>query len=354
MERFTCDTRIAAGPGALTALEELRGQRLLIVTDSLHVSDGTVERAAAAAKAPVVEILDRVAPQPTAELVAAGRARIRAAQPDVILALGDGDVMDWAKAMHYFSGGERKLVTVPTVSGSGAEVMPRVVMRHGNQRKPVESPRLAPSLTILDGQLLEELLPGQAAEGGFAGLSLAVEGFTAARGGLFSQTMAAEAFSILYAALPLSFRGDKGMRQRIHTASAMAAVSACSSGQGLCRALAESLEARFPVSMGRLQAVLLPAVIECNGYTTSQTYTRLARAAGLPGGTEQLCRGLCRLRRDLKLPANLAQAGVERSRLWQETEGIVEDTLKNTACRDNPMQVEDFMVRRLLEKVAGR
>lgn len=353
IEFFDWGTRIVSGPGAVAALGEWNAERLLVVADSLYVSNGMAEQTVQAINAKNVEILDRVSPQPTAELVAAGMARLRAVQPDVIVALGDGDVLDWAKAMAYFAGTSAKVAAVPTAPSSGAEVMPFVTIRHGRQRRQIRHPRLIPDMVVLDGSLLEPLPRELLAQNGFEALRQALEGFTACRGGLITETLTAEAFSVLYAALPTAVvQGSQ--RQKIHTASTMGALGASQAGQGLCLAMAESLNTRFPVSQGRLSGILLPAVVACNAYVAGEKYTRLSRAAGMSGGPDQLHRGLCRLRRNLKLPETLAQAGVEPKQLWAEMDGIVDDTLASAWCKDNPMTVEDFMVRRILEQVTGR
>ena len=64
--------------------------------------------------------------------------------------------------------------------------------------------------------------------------------------------------------------------------------------------------------------------------------------------------GLLRLRRELNLPETLAQAGVDPRAVWRNMETIVRATLADPCCGTNPMAVEDFVVRRILEEVTGR
>ena len=64
--------------------------------------------------------------------------------------------------------------------------------------------------------------------------------------------------------------------------------------------------------------------------------------------------GLIRLRRELNLPETLVQAGVDPRSLWRNVEEIVKATLSDPCCQSNPMPVEDFLVRRILEEVTGR
>ena len=104
LERFYCGTAVAAGFGAVSVLGELGSKRLLVVSDPFFYENGTAPRLAKASGAEQVEFFYEVKPDPSVELAAAGTARIKAFQPDVVVALGGGSAMDLAKAMVYFSG----------------------------------------------------------------------------------------------------------------------------------------------------------------------------------------------------------------------------------------------------------
>ena len=110
---------------------------------------------------------------------------------------------------------------------------------------------------------------------------------------------------------------------------------------------------------GRLNAILLPSVIATNAHVAGAKYAELAREAGLGGSADTIAvrnlrNSLIRLRRELKLPETLAQAGVEPRQVWSSTGEIVQAVLEDPCCKTNPMQVEDFLVRRILEEVTGR
>ena len=88
-------------------------------------------------------------------------------------------------------------------------------------------------------------------------------------------------------------------------------------------------------------------------------YAELARAAGMGGSADTIAlrnlkNGLIRLRRELNLPETLAQAGVDPRAVWRSAGDIVKATLADPCCQTNPMAVEDFLVRRILEEVTGR
>ena len=123
--------------------------------------------------------------------------------------------------------------------------------------------------------------------------------------------------------------------------------------------MAHSLGGMFHVPHGRLNAILLPAIITCNGTAAGKKYAELARAAGMGGSAETIAlrnlrNCLIRLRRELGLPETLAQAGASTRQVWSSAGQIVKATLEDPCCSSNPVAVDDFMVRRILEAVTGR
>lgn len=359
MEKFSCKTEIISGPGAVSALGELGCKRLFLVTDPFFMKNGTAQRIAQAAKAMEVEIFDKVQPDPSVELAAEGTARLKAFGPDLLVALGGGSAMDCAKAMAYFAKGDCRLAAIPTTSGSGSEVTDFAILTHNKVKHPLVDPRLRPDYAILDSDLLQELPKGLIAEAGFDVLCHAVEAYGAKNAGTVTDLYAREAFSSAYAALPASYAGNQTVRLKIHLAATMAGLAFTQAGLGLCHAMAHSLGGLFHVPHGRLNAILLPSVISCNAYGAGKKYAELARAAGMGGSAETIAirnlkNGLIRLRRELNLPETLVQAGVDPRAVWRNVDEIVKAALADPCCATNPIPVEDFLVRRVLEEVTGR
>ena len=359
MEEFSCKTRIISGSGTVSALGTLRAKRLFLVTDPYFMRNGMAQQVAEAAKCPQVEIFDKVQPDPTVELAAEGTARLRAFQPDLLVALGGGSAMDCAKAMAYFGKGEYRLVAIPTTSGSGSEVTDFAILTHNKVKHPLVDKRLRPDVAILDSDLLQELPRGLIAEAGFDVLCHAVEAYGAKNAGTVTDLYARDAFSSAYAVLPASYAGRKDVRLKVHLAATMAGMAFTQAGLGLCHAMAHSLGGMFHIAHGRLNAILLPSIISCNAHVAGRKYAELARAAGMGGSADTIAvrnlrNGLLRLRRELNLPETLVQAGVDPRNLWRCVNEIVEATLADPCCTTNPMPVEGFLVRRILEEVTGR
>ena len=359
MEVFSCKTKIISGAGAISALGDMGAKRLFLVTDPFFYKNGTADRVAQAAGAERTEIFHDVKPDPTVELAAEGTARLRAFEADLIVALGGGSAMDCAKAMAFFSKGDATLIAIPTTSGSGSEVTDFAILTHNKVKHPLVDKRLRPDAAILDSDLLVELPPSLVADSGFDVLTHAVEAYVATGAGVFTDALAREAFRGAYGALPASFAGHQEVRLRIHQAATMAGMAFTQAGLGLCHAMAHSLGGLFHVPHGRLNAILLPSIVTTNAHVAGKKYADLARAAGIGGSADTIAvrnlrSSLIRLRRELKLPETLAQAGVDPRNVWSSTQEIVDATLADPCCKTNPMPVEDFLVRRILEEVTGR
>ena len=359
MNTFECPTRIVSGEGALSYMQKLDAKCLLVVTDPFFAKNGTAERVCQLSGAEKTEIFSQVAPDPTVTLAAQGAAVVRQLQPDTVVALGGGSAMDCAKAMVYFSGVDARLVAVPTTSGSGSEVTDFAVLTHEGVKHPLVDGKLRPHTAILDSSLLSSLPKGLIADTGFDVLSHALEAFVATGADAITDALAQAAFCTAFAQLPASYSGNTGVRLRLHMASCMAGMAFTQAGLGLCHAISHSLGGVFHVPHGRLNAILLPAVVGMNSTVAGDRYANLAARAGLGGSAKTLAvkglqNGLVRLRRELGLPATLSQAGITPQALYREMPRIVEAALADPCCATNPLPVKDYTVRRVLEEVAGR
>lgn len=359
MREFESGTKILSGTGAVSALKGLGFQRLLLVTDPFFAKNGTARAVAEASGAENIQIFDRVQPDPSVTLAAEGTAVVREFLPDAIVALGGGSAMDCAKAMAYFGGANASFVAIPTTSGSGSEVTDFAILTHGSVKYPLVDRRLRPDIAILDDALLADLPPSLVADGGFDVLTHALEAFVATNAGMFTDALAKEAFCRTFSDLPASFFGDKSVRLSIHQAATMAGMAFTQAGLGICHALAHSLGGMFHLPHGRLNAILLPAVIAANADAAGEKYAAIARAAGLGGSADTMAvrnlrNALIRLRRELRLPQNLAQAGIDLLKLQKNKKEIVSAALADPCCATNPAPADEAILHAIVEEVTGR
>ena len=358
MQRFICKTQIISGPGSLSALAELHIQRLLIVADPFFFENGTANHIAHISGAQKTEVFHKVSPDPSVALAAEGTRLVLAFQPDTILALGGGSAMDCAKAMAFFFGDPVRLIAVPTTSGSGSEVTNFAILTHDGVKHPLVDEALRPDLAILDSDLLTALPQTLIADGGFDLISHALEAFVATDASPLSAALAADALTTALSQLPKSFAGDQTARLPVHTAATMAGMAFSAAGLGLCHAISHALGGEFHTPHGRLNAILLPAVLEVNEEKALRRYAALSRRLGLSSGADAMAlralkNALLRLRRELRLPETLSEAGIPMTQLRRKQEAIVAAALADPCCATNPVKPEAHHIRQILHQVMG-
>ena len=354
---FYCPTAIHTGPAG-RVLQTLGARRLLLVADPYFAENGVARQLLADSGAEETALFSDISPDPSVELAARGTAVLREFLPDTVAALGGGSAIDCAKAMVYFSGRQIRFAAIPTTSGSGSEVTDFSILTHGGVKHPLVDEKLRPDVAILDGELLKKLPKKLIADTGFDLLSHGLEAFVATGAGAFTDALAKDAFCTGLSCLQRSWQGDLTVRPELHQASCMAGMAFSGAGLGLCHAMSHSLGGLFHVSHGRLNAVLLPAVLEANTPAAGKKYAQLARCAGLSGAADTLAvrnlkSALCRLRRTLELPATLAEAGVDLTVLRQKREELTAAVLADPCCGTNPVPVTEELVGRVLQEVQG-
>lgn len=357
MNEFSCKTKIIMGRGVTSVIGKEKFQHLLVVSDPFFSRNGWAQRLGAEAGS--YTIFDKVSPDPSVALVAEGAALARQIQPDGILALGGGSALDCAKAIAYFSDPNIPLIAIPTTSGSGSEVTDFAILTHNGVKYPLVDRKLRPKMAILEEALLDQMPSSLIADSGFDVLAHALESWVGKNATAFTDALAQEAFRTVYTLLDASFAGDKHVRLSVHIASDMAGLAFTQAGLGLCHALSHSLGGRFHIPHGRLNAILLPAVIECNAEYAGAKYALLARRTDLGGSSDAMAlrnlkNALVRLRNQLKLPGTLAQAGVSPETTRGESEEIVAAAIADPCCATNPVPVTKDRVYRVLQEVTGR
>ena len=358
MQVFSCKTTIYTGRGSLAKLKDLVQGKLLIVADPYFMESGVAEEIARLSGAEEVSYFGKVKPDPEVSLAAEGAALVRSFQPQCIVALGGGSAMDCAKAMLYFSAVEAKLIAVPTTSGSGSEVTDFAILTHNGVKHPLVDDKLIPQVAILDGDLLQKLPASLIADSGFDVLAHALEALVAKNASAITDALATDGFCGAFTHLLTSFHGNTSVRQCIHDASMMAGISFSQAGLGLCHGASHALGGMFHVPHGRLNAILLPSVVSINATLVAPKYAALSRNAGLGGtvdamGVRNLKNALIRLRRELKLPATLQEAGVSPALVRQNREKLCDSILQDPCCATNPVPVTRQVVCELLEQVTG-
>ena len=363
MEQFYLKPRIYTGPDSLDALETLNGERVLVVTDPFW-SKGGVSQVVKKLSGQV-RLFDQVTGEPDTEMTAKGVAVFQEFRPEAMVALGGGSVLDCAKAIRKFSlpeGSSIPLWAIPTTAGTGSEVTSFAVINDRGTKIPLVEDGLLPEGAILNADFLKTL-PGKAvADTGMDALSHGLEAFVSKGSNPFADSLAEGAVALIWHNLPQAAEGSQEARGTMLTASCMAGAAFNSASLGICHSLAHALGGRFHIPHGRLNGVLLPAVVRYNaGLDSSMTpaaerYAQLAKTCGLTGsggraGVFALLRGLNRLREKLGLPQTLTEAGVSSQEVREAIPALARAALEDVCTVTNPRPVTAGDLERLLKEV---
>ena len=345
---FCVSTRLVCGKDALSALGEYRGQKALLVTDPYFMKNGTAQQLLGSFSSDS-RCFSEITAEPTVELAAKGAKLLQELNPRLLLALGGGSAMDCAKGMLAASGLCPIFIAIPTTSGTGSEVTSFTILSHDGIKKVLVEKSLRPQIAILDDSLLAEMPPSVIADSGMDTLSHAIEAAAAKNASPFSNALAVSALRSVLRLLPLSFRGDRSVRGELHCAACMAGLAFDHAGLGACHALSHALGGRYHLPHGKLNAILLPAVLEYNRETHPELYTSLGAACSL-SSSRGLIFAIRRLRQELRLPQSLSAAGLSRQTVIEDLPRLCATAMADPCSLQNPRTPSEGDYAALLRK----
>jgi alcohol dehydrogenase class IV len=377
---FFNSPEIAFGEEALSYLERLEGTRAFIVTDEVIVRLGHAARVEQLLRGAGFQVAtyDKVEPNPSLETVRAGAAAMTEFQPDWIVGVGGGSVIDAAKGMWILY--ERpdmdpeginpievlhlrrkaRLVAIPTTSGTGSDATWAVVLTNVAERRKLGlgSREALPDIAIVDPSFVMAMPPRLTADTGMDALTHAVEGYTCSFRNDFSDGLCLKAAELVFQFLPRAYADgrDAEARTKMHCAASIAGLGFGNSMASLAHGLGHSLGAVFHVAHGLAVGLFLPYVIEfcVRGEPGTTRYGELARHLGLPGTTEPdaasgLAEAIRALQRKLDEPTTLAGCGIAESDLEAQMRLLVSNCGNDSSTVTSTRIPDDLETQRLYE-----
>ncbi|MEH7549394.1 MULTISPECIES: bifunctional acetaldehyde-CoA/alcohol dehydrogenase [Bacillaceae] len=334
------------------------------------------------------EIYSNIEQEPSVETVMDGAERMRKFQPDCIIALGGGSVMDAAKAMwlfyehpdtdfrsltqKFFDPTKRvvkfpvlrtkaKFVAIPTTSGTGSEVTAFSVItdKKANIKYPLADFQLTPDVAIVDPQFVMTVPNHITADTGMDVLTHAIESYVSVLANDFTDGLALKAIQLVFQYLPRAYRdgGDEIAREKMHNASTIAGMAFANSFLGINHSLSHVLGAEFNISHGRANAILLPHVIRYNAekpnkfmtypkyehFIADERYAEIARMLGLPASTteegiESLIKAVVDLAKELDISMSVQANGVNKEEFESKLAELAERAFDDQDTIANPKQ----------------
>lgn len=229
-------------------------------------------------------------------------------RPDCVIGVGGGSVLDCAKLLAaltgnsqqleeivgigFLNGRSRKLICVPTTSGTGSEMSPNAILLNEatSAKSGIISPFLVPDACYIDPALTVSLPARLTAETGMDALSHCIEAYTNKFAHPTVDTYALRGIALIAENLQRACENGQDLEAR-------SALSMGSIYGGLClgpvntsavHALSYGLGGKFHVPHGLANAILMPEVLRFNLSASPKRHADVARALGVTiEGTDQ-------------------------------------------------------------------
>jgi acetaldehyde dehydrogenase/alcohol dehydrogenase len=369
--------------GAIESLRQAAARQVVVVTDSNNEQRGVAEMVRNHLGDAPVHVFSGVMPEPDESVIRSGVEALERVNPDLIVAIGGGSVLDAAKAMRLFYENPRltlqelalpfldprkrvakypqaqhrvRLIAMPTTAGTGSEVSPASVVTSGNRKVTLVDYTLVPDTAIVDPTLTVSMPPSITADTGIDALTHAIEAAVSIFASPYSDAFCVQSARLIFQALPSAYAdgSDLDARTSMANAATLAGLAFSNAFVGVNHALAHAVGGEFKLPHGRANAVFLPHVIRYNmslpakfmpapGYTAYVAPAKYAQLGWvLFGGRsdEERCgRLLAKLEEmldALHMPRTLREAGIPEDAFIPALPGLARAAFSDPSIRTNP------------------
>lgn len=392
MEIFRIPTQICSGRGALRSIGSIKGKKAVICIGCSHMKESQLlNKVILLLKKSGIEtsIVEGIKTESTIEQISKHVKQIKEAEPDWIIAIGGGSVVDTAKALWILyenpdiniieeyeklqnaSVGEKaRLCVIPTTCGSGSEMTAVLVLKEQKSgvKLPIYNQNVRPDLVILDSAFVKTLPCQIIAQTGMDAFTHAMEAYTSIYATTFTDAMAEKALKLIYENILLAYQLDEKAIAKLQEASALAGIAMANASLGVCHAIAHKIADCFggiSLPHGYINGMLLPNVIEINSrdQRASEKYAQVAELLHL-GGTDEKekIRNLVYAIRCINKKLQFAESIFEYIqnetdvKMFKYTETELEEKLSkiilqvfSDPCIDsNPLKMEELDIKKLI------
>lgn len=375
MEKIKLPTTLWVGNDALSGLAEIKDKKVFIVCDPFIVDSGVIDQITAPLAGNQCHIFSDIIPDPPIDKVISGIRQMTEFGAEIIVAVGGGSAIDAAKAMKYF--GSRTtgvaiscFIAVPTTSGTGSEVtnFSVITLPDSGAKFPLVTDEIQPNIAILDTNLVMSVPPKVTADTGMDVLTHVIEAYVSKNANDVADAFCEKVVKLVFTYLERAYKdgSDAEAREKMHIASCVAGMAFNLTNLGLNHGIAHAAGARLHVPHGRMNAILLPEVIEYNAdladYKNGQNYVaqRYAALNNCLGnvtnnprmGTQSFVRAIRQLRKKLNMPATLSEYGLSNEELQAHIEEIASGALKDGTTQANPKMPTEADVIAIIKAVS--
>ncbi|MBM7587652.1 alcohol dehydrogenase class IV [Bacillus pakistanensis] len=367
MNRFTIPRDIYFGENSLDKLKELEGKKAALVIGGGSIKKtGNLERIQGLLLEGGIEnrVIEGINTEPTVQMVKEGVDILNNFEPDWVIGIGGGSVMDAAKAMWLFYEHpaltfeeaakpftlpklrtKAKYAGIPTTSGSAAEISNLSVItdERTNIKYPLADFELTPDIAIIDPVMVESMPKHITAYTGMDAFTHCVEAYVAKSRTVFTDALAIEGAAIIKNNLEDSYNGDQEARNEIHNAQAMAGMAFANAVLGNVHSLAHKSGPTFDIPHGCANAIYLPYVIQFNRTVVADRFATIAKRLGLAGNTndelvDALVSYIRNLNTEMNVPNSLQEFGVTEEIFNKHVDDMAKNAVTDPCTGTNPRE----------------
>ena len=313
-----------------------------------------------------VEVWPGCQPEAPMEIVAECGKAIKVFEPDLIMAVGGGSVMDSAKAAWILY--ERPDITdlgmispldklnlrqkallaaVPTTAGTGSECTGAAVLHDtaAHRKIPIAHIELLPDFAILVPEFTMSMPPKLTAGTGLDVLAHAMDAVTTPAGNELTGPLALSAIEMAFQWLPRAYKNgrDREARHRMLLAASIAGVAFGMSGCHLTHSFGHSLGAVFSLHHGLAVGFFIPHTLQfCSKVTDKHLLICKALNIEAKDAEDGLAKLVGRVRSfltDLGVPLTLKDMGIPRGDFDASLNRLIEFAHGDIDCYLSPRPI---------------
>lgn len=317
-----------------------------------------------------IAVFSDVRSNPVESNVIGGVKAYTAGHHDGVVAFGGGSALDIGKMVALMHGQQLSvfdledvddwwtradaskispIIAVPTTAGTGSEVGRAGVVTHpdSHEKKIIFHPAIMPRVAILDPELTLGLPAKLTAATGMDALAHNLEAYCAPFYHPLAAGVALEGMRLVKDNLAKAVKKGTDIDARGHMlmASAMGA-TAFQRGLGAIHALSHPLGGLYDAHHGLLNGIVMPYVVKANRRKIEKDIERAAAYLGIKGGFNGFLRWILALRKEIGIPHQLADIGIDTARLDE----VAAMAIKDPSAGGNPISFTEKQYRSLAKR----
>jgi alcohol dehydrogenase class IV len=364
------------GPTTLDALgTRCTQKRAFVVSDEFNEPNAKKAARFLESGGFATEVWAKVLPEAPIENVQECAEAVKKFEPDMIMAVGGGSVMDLSKGAWILY--ERPdltdlgmispldklnlrqkamLVAVPTTAGTGSECTGAAVFHDTSiQRKiPVAHDELVPDVAILSPEFTISMPPKLTAGTGLDVLAHAMDAVTAPSGNDYTDPLALKAIEMVFQWLPRAYKNgdDREARFRMIMAANIAGIAFGMSGCHLTHSFGHSLGAVYEMHHGLCVGFFIPQSFQfCSKVTDKHLLICKSLDIPAPNAEQGLKNLIARVREFLKslnVPLALKDFGIAKEDFEEKLPKLVEYAYGDISCYLSPRPITEEQCEKVM------